>query len=282
MLFHRLRKFFLAIIYIVCYIYCKNEVIEMWLDRLKRMKNESGLTTREISARSGVPEPTLEKLFAGVTKDPKLETMRQLVHFFGYTLGDLDDAPQTGRITSRLSKEAYDIAKRYDTLDDSVKGAVTAIIEYEEHRLAAKATKKSASTKIEYIRHYFIPAAAGYASPIEGSDYELIPRHDFVPRRADFCLDIQGDSMEPYIKDGQTVYVQRDVTPEAFDTGIFFIDGDVLCKQIFADCEGNIHLLSANPQRQDANRIIMSDATSTLVCFGKVLLPKKLPRPKYF
>lgn len=61
----------------------------MWLDELRKMKSESGLTTKEISNRSGIPEPTLEKLFAGATKDPKLTTIQQLVHFFGHTLNDL-------------------------------------------------------------------------------------------------------------------------------------------------------------------------------------------------
>lgn len=63
----------------------------MWLDSLKAMKEQSGMTTKEISEKSGIPEPTLEKLFAGATKDPKLATMQQLVHFFGRTLDDLDD-----------------------------------------------------------------------------------------------------------------------------------------------------------------------------------------------
>lgn len=62
----------------------------MWLDNLKIMKEQSGMTTKEISEKSGIPEPTLEKLFAGATKDPKLTTMQQLVHFFGRTLDDLD------------------------------------------------------------------------------------------------------------------------------------------------------------------------------------------------
>ncbi len=63
----------------------------MWLDNLRKMKESSGLTTKEISRLSGLPEPTLEKLFAGSTKDPKLGTIRQLVHFFGCTLDDLED-----------------------------------------------------------------------------------------------------------------------------------------------------------------------------------------------
>ena len=61
----------------------------MWNDALKAMKKNSGLTTTQIAEQSGIPEPTLEKLFAGATKEPKLETMRQLVHFLGYSLDDL-------------------------------------------------------------------------------------------------------------------------------------------------------------------------------------------------
>ena len=60
-----------------------------WLVKLKEMKQSSGLTTKEISDGSGIPEPTLEKLFSGATKDPKLNTVMQLVHFLGYTLDDL-------------------------------------------------------------------------------------------------------------------------------------------------------------------------------------------------
>ena len=66
----------------------------MWRASLKKMKSESGLTTSEIAEKSGIPEPTLEKLFAGVTKDPKPPTMQKLVHFFGYTLDDLYGAKE--------------------------------------------------------------------------------------------------------------------------------------------------------------------------------------------
>lgn len=67
----------------------------VWLDNLRIMKERSGLTTKEIASQSGIPEPTLEKLFAGQTKDPKLTTMTQLVHFLGFTLDDLVDTEKT-------------------------------------------------------------------------------------------------------------------------------------------------------------------------------------------
>lgn len=64
----------------------------MWLDNLKNLKKLSGYTTKEIADRSGIPEPTLEKIFSGATKEPKLPTIQRLVHFLGYTLDDLEDS----------------------------------------------------------------------------------------------------------------------------------------------------------------------------------------------
>lgn len=138
-----------------------------------------------------------------------------------------------------------------------------------------------AEPQIEYIRHYLTPAAAGYASPIEGEDYDMMERGLDVPHKADFAIDISGDSMEPYIHDGQTVYVQRGADIEDMDVGIFFVDGDVYCKQYCLDYNGDVHLLSANPNREDANVHIRRDSTRNLVCFGKVILPHRLPAPIY-
>lgn len=63
----------------------------MWLDRLIAIKKESGKTLKQISSESGIPIGTLNKLFAGQTKDPKLDTVRSVVHALGYTLDDLTD-----------------------------------------------------------------------------------------------------------------------------------------------------------------------------------------------
>ena len=49
------------------------------------------MTTAEIAEKSGIPEPTLEKLFAGKTKRPTLQTVTKLAHLFGCTLDDLQN-----------------------------------------------------------------------------------------------------------------------------------------------------------------------------------------------
>lgn len=110
----------------------------MWLDKLREMKDSSKLTTREISAQSGIPEPTLEKLFAGVTKDPKLETIRQLVHFLGYTLDDLDDTPTKN---GAFSPAEQDHIKKYRFLDPYGKEAVDSVLNVEWRRCTQPALR---------------------------------------------------------------------------------------------------------------------------------------------
>lgn len=92
----------------------------LWLKKLKAMKEHSGLTTREIALHSKIPEPTLEKLFAGHTKDPKLNTISQLVHFLGYTLDDLvdeDDFQKESNSQMAIKKEPPSIST--ETENDS-------------------------------------------------------------------------------------------------------------------------------------------------------------------
>lgn len=138
-----------------------------------------------------------------------------------------------------------------------------------------------AERPVRFIKRYIVPAAAGYASPIEGEDYEQIECPADAPLSADFCINIQGDSMEPYIHDGELVYVKRDAPLHEFDVGIFYVDGDVYCKQWCRDYAGTLHLLSANPKRQDANIELRGTSGRSVVCFGRVILPHRLPKPSY-
>lgn len=71
----------------------------MWINTLNEMKKESGKTIEEISDQSGVPKGTLNKIFAGQTKDPKYTTLKQIVNCLGYTVDDLE------RIDTKKSPE---------------------------------------------------------------------------------------------------------------------------------------------------------------------------------
>ena len=93
-----------------------------------------------------------------------------------------------------------------------------------------------------------------------------------MPRKADCAIRISGKSMEPYIKDKSIVYVTREPL-ENGDVGIFYVDGDMLCKQYYRDHNGHVRLLSLNRDYAQADRFIHARDTDTnLTYYGKVLL----------
>ena len=50
--------------------------------RLKLLKKENELTTRQLSSMSGVPMGTLNKILNGETQDPKIETVQSIANVF--------------------------------------------------------------------------------------------------------------------------------------------------------------------------------------------------------
>lgn len=64
-----------------------------WFENLRALKAKSNMSMREIAIKSGIPEPTLEKIFSGATKSPGVNTIQSLVHALGYTLNDIDPSP---------------------------------------------------------------------------------------------------------------------------------------------------------------------------------------------
>lgn len=78
----------------------------MGLEKIALYKKKLNLTTEELSARSGVPVGTLNKILSGATKDPKLETLKSIARVLGLTLNDFDDE-QPNTIAAHFDGEEY-------------------------------------------------------------------------------------------------------------------------------------------------------------------------------
>ena len=246
----------------------------IFADNLSRLIRENGENQAQIARLLGVSRATLSAYCKG-TQMARMDKVEQLAHHFGVTRAELLGGELPHAQTAAPASQAEQI---YRALNEEGRAE---FLRYGRYLAAQPDYLADAGGPILTIKHYLVPAAAGYASPIEGEDYELIPRTAETPDAADFCLTIQGDSMEPFIPDGSLVYVKRDAPLREFEVGIFFVDGDVYCKQWCRDYAGTLHLLSANPLRRDANLAITRDSGRSCVCFGKVLLSRSLPAPRY-
>ena len=89
-----------------------------------------------------------------------------------------------------------------------------------------------------------------------------------APEGAEFGVRISGDSMEPEIPNGCTVFVRPTPAVEPGDIGIFVYDGQAYCKKLIADqVERKTKLRSINKHYND----IVVDDESRLRTLGKVL-----------
>jgi len=158
----------------------------------------------------------------------------------------------------------------------TVHAMVSALCDYQDE--LTKDSGKVMHFEPRQIPLYHTPAAAGYASPALGEDFDYITVGDDVPHGAEFAVRIQGDSMEPMVSDGSIVYVNHDPL-EAGDVGIFCVDGDMLCKQYYHDPLGITYLYSLNRKRADADVVFGKSSGRTLACFGRVMLPHKVSLP---
>ena len=268
--------------------------------RIESLCKQRRINITEMCRASGAPRGSLTDLKKGRTSTLTASTLSKIAAFFSVTIDSLLDEEQKKSPSSdELNKDICSCAdlppEVLDVASDLNDAGVSEWVDYgryllekpeyrlsgSERRIFYAAPAPAPSAPIRYIREYLTPAAAGYASPIDGEDYEMVPVDERTPPAADFSIRISGDSMEPYIPDGSRVFVQRDVSLSDFDVGIFYYNGDVYCKQFCASLPGHVHLLSANPLREDANVYIGPEESASLVCFGKVLLPRRLPPPVY-
>ena len=244
-------------------------------ERIRQLRSQLGISQSQLAEDIGESKQTLYKYETGIVTNIPLQKLEAIARVL-----DCPPAALVGWETAAGSAPAErEIDRIFDTLNPD---GQSDLLRYGRYLTGLESFRRPEEAPvIDLIADYLTPAAAGYASPIEGEEYRMIPRPDDAPPSADFCLRVSGDSMEPYIHDGQRVYVKRGAALSPFDVGIFFVAGDVYCKQYCPGFEGQLYLLSANPQRQDANILLTYADSRGVVCFGKVLLPKKLPKPSY-
>lgn len=78
---------------------------------------------------------------------------------------------------------------------------------------------------------FTMPVAAGTGTFLDSDDHETIRvRKSTVPPKADFAVNVSGDSMTPNYKDGQMVWVEETSELYEGEIGIFIIDDSAYIK----------------------------------------------------
>ena len=62
---------------------------DMWLDRLKELKKETGMSLNQIAEKANLPEKTIDRIFSGRTNNPYVDTLQRIVCVLGASLDDI-------------------------------------------------------------------------------------------------------------------------------------------------------------------------------------------------
>lgn len=258
--------------------------------RLKNLRLSQEKTQQDLASCIGVSVVAVRSWEHG-SKKPSMDALISLGKVLNTSidtlLGFTGCFQPAGVILSPTEKTLLD---NYQLLDPYGKKAVETICALEKERVDALQRahepkvidfKQTAKARERYVPHYATPSAAGINAPLDGVDFEMMLVDDNVPEDADYAVDIQGNSMAPYIHDGDMVYVQRDAELSIGDVGIFCVDGAMYCKQYYLDEDNNLVLVSANPALRHTNIRISADSGSSVTACGKVLLGRKVELPDY-
>ena len=61
----------------------------MWLDNLKELKKQKGMSAKQIAEQTKLPERTVIRIFSGDTDNPYVDTLHRIVTVLGGSLDDI-------------------------------------------------------------------------------------------------------------------------------------------------------------------------------------------------
>lgn len=259
--------------------------------RLKNLRLDKGYTQQQLSDMVGVSVVALRNWERG-TKKPSMDAIVALGDALSVSLDELigitpkKQTPNSSLVSSLAERK---LLSNFRELDEHGQKIVLTLCKMETERVKIKRQEavakvidfRDGSGSERYIPRYATPSAAGTSVPLDGDDFEMILADETVPFNADYAVNIQGDSMEPYIHDGDMVFVTKDVPLSIGDVGIFSVDGAMYCKQYYLDDEGNLILVSANPALRHTNVFVNADSGQNVKACGKVLLDRRIELPAY-
>ncbi len=226
-----------------------------WLDRLKELKKESKETYKSIAKKTGIPQTTIEKLFSGRTKDPKMNMMDQIVRCLGFSIDELIENKGNER---NLTDPEREIIDEYRELDTGGREYVKRVLLHEFNRV--RIARQNAAKQWYSAIYYDFPVSAGTGEFLDSQTVSIAELELEPPRGTSFILRISGDSMEPEFHNGDHVYVSATETVEYGEIGIFVCAGSVYMKEYTPE---GLH--SLNP----AYELIRGDEGTR--CLGRVL-----------
>ncbi|EGO8493413.1 helix-turn-helix domain-containing protein [Enterococcus faecalis] len=228
---------------------------KLFPERLKELRIEKGITLEELAKNIGTTKTTLSRYENG-ERSPKLQLVGLLANYFQVDMAwlsgqsiyknTLDVLPVYNQLTPSRQQKVYDFAEnQLKEQKQEIKRENNPITSLEQFR------KKKEEGIIYGTTKWYGAVSAGTGEFLTDETCEEIELPiEQIPDEADFCLSVNGDSMEPIFHDNDYVFVKRQSEIFSGNIGVVIVNGESFLKRIWFE-NNNIRLESFNKKYKD-------------------------------
>lgn len=252
-----------------------------YIERINKLKKERKITNQDLAVMTEIPLGTLSKMLAGYSYSPKLSYIVAIATAFNVSIDYLISGAEENNNNYTLTEDEIKHIEKLRALPERSRALVEVIMDKEFEMITEAESEITAnsdvSKKAKVLRTlpegferreiplFDLPVSAGPGEFL-GTDSDARDSIKInvtsATSTASFAVRVNGNSMEPKYRNGDTLIVEECNSVEYGELGIFVLDGNGYFKKYAGD-----RLVSLNPDYGD----ILLNQFNSAICCGKVL-----------
>ena len=225
-----------------------SEIVDIIID----LCNQKGWSLSEFARKLDLPKSSISRYF---NKSRQLPINK--INLFSDVLGVSSEyllGIQT--IASDRNKTQNELLNVYNKLEINRQAKV---YDYATEQLREQNNNNNVVDINDYIEEesewyevkFYGSVSAGTGLYLDDEQVETISfGTDMIPTGTDFCLKVNGDSMDPMFHDGDYVFIKRETDFRNGSIGVVIVNGDAYLKKIYIT-DNSIKLVSLNKKYKD-------------------------------
>lgn len=213
---------------------------------IKKIRKRKGLTQKQLSELTGLKQNTISNHENGNRSIDEVD-----IHVYSSALGV---SPK--ELFDSYKESSDNITEIYNQLNSDRQAKV---YDYATEQLREQNNNNNVVNFNDYIEEesewyevkFYGSVSAGTGLYLDDEQVETISfGADMIPNGTDFCLKVNGDSMDPMFHDGDYVFIKRETDFRNGSIGVVIVNGDAYLKKIYIT-EDSIKLVSLNKKYKD-------------------------------
>lgn len=213
---------------------------------IREIRKRKGLTQKQLSELTGLKQNTISNHENGNRSIDEVD-----IHVYSNALGV---SPK--ELFDSYKESNNNLTEIYNQLNSDRQ---TKVYDFATEQLREQNNNNNVVDINDYIEEesdwyevkFYGSVSAGTGLYLDDEQVETISfGADMIPNGTDFCLKVNGDSMDPMFHDGDYVFIKRETDFRNGSIGVVIVNGDAYLKKIYITPD-SIKLVSLNKKYKD-------------------------------